>query len=108
MKIAIPTIGSILDQYMGSCEVFTIYTIDDASNVVDSELLYTPEGCDCKNNIPLTLQQKGVTAVVGYRMPEHAEGLFTQHGIKFYEGFSGNVADVLAEFLKQIKDESVK
>lgn len=101
MKIAIPTIGSILDEYMGSCEVFTIYTIDDACNVVDSELLYTPEGCDCKNNIPLTMQQKGVTAVVGYKMPEHAESICAQYGIKFYEGYSGNVVDVIALFLDQ-------
>lgn len=104
MKIAVPTIGSILDEYMSSCEVFSIYTIDDSYKIVDFELLYTPEGCDCKNNIPLTMQQKGVTKVVGYKMPEHTEGVCAQHGITFYKGYSGNVTDVIDLFLGQLKN----
>jgi predicted Fe-Mo cluster-binding NifX family protein len=108
MKIAIPTVGSILDEYMSSCEVFTIYTIDESFAITDTELLYTPEGCDCKNNIPLTFQQKGVVAVVGYKMPESAKGVCEQHKIKFYEGYSGNIDDVISLFITNYKCELLK
>ena len=104
MKIAIPTIGSILDEYFTSCEVFTIFTIDDSNNIVDSELLFTPEGCDCKNNIPLIMQQKGVTIMLAFKLPEHADGVCSQHGITPYLGYSGNVKDVVELFIKQRKD----
>lgn len=36
MKIAVPTIGGILDEYFESCEVFTIFTIDDSYNIIES------------------------------------------------------------------------
>jgi len=99
MKIAIPTIGSILDEYMNACEVFTIVTVDDSKKIVDSELLYTPEGCDCKNNIPLIMQQKGVTIMLAYKLPEHAEDICSQHNIKVHYGYSGNIQDVVTSFL---------
>jgi predicted Fe-Mo cluster-binding NifX family protein len=107
MKIAIPTIGSILDEYMNACEVFTIFTIDDSNNIVESELLYTPEGCDCKNNIPLTMQQKGVTTMLAYKLPEHAEDICSQHNIKVYLGYSGNIHEVVTAFLDQNKHHVV-
>jgi len=101
MKIAVPTIGSILDEYFSSCEVFTIFTIDDSNKIIDSELLCTPEGCDCKNNIPLIIQQKGVTAMLAYKLPEHADGVCSQYGIKVYLDYSGNVRDVVQSFLNK-------
>jgi len=100
IKIAVPTIGSILDEYLASCEVFTIFTIDDFNKIVESEILFTPEGCDCKNNKPLTLQQKGVTVLLAYQLPEHVDGICEQHGIKPYLGYKGKVNDVVESFLK--------
>ncbi|MHC1705134.1 MAG: NifB/NifX family molybdenum-iron cluster-binding protein [Tenuifilaceae bacterium] len=105
MKIAIPTIGSILDEYLSSCEVFTIFTINDTFNIVDTELLYTPEGCDCKNNIPATMQQKGVTIMLAYKLPDHAEDICSQHSIKVFQGYSGNVQEVITSFLVQKNNE---
>lgn len=101
MKIAVPTIGSILDEYFSSCEVFTIFAIDDSNKIIDSELLCTPEGCDCKNNIPLIMQQKGVTVMLAYKLPEHADGVCSQYGIKVYLDYSGNVRDVVQSFLNK-------
>ena len=103
MKIAIPTIGGLLDDYFYSCEVFTIFTVDDSDNIVNSELLYTPEGCDCKNNIPLLMQQKGVTVLLANRMPEHAEGICSKYGMNVYLDYSGNVQDVLRTYLQKNK-----
>lgn len=103
MKIAIPTIGSILDEYLNECEVFTIYSIDSSNKIIDSELLYTPEGCDCKNNIPLIMQQKGVKVMLAYKLPEHAEGVCEKFGIKVHLGYKGNINDVINQFLQATK-----
>jgi len=104
MKIAIPTIGGILDEYFDSCEVFTIFSIDDSYKIVDSELLYTPKGCDCKNNIPLIMQEKGVTVMLAYKLPEHADDTCSQYGIKVYLEYSGNVREVADTFLLNKKN----
>jgi predicted Fe-Mo cluster-binding NifX family protein len=100
MKIAIPTIGGILDETLSSCEVFTIFTVDETNTVTDSKILCTPVGCDCKNNIPLTLQQKGVTAILAFELPPHAEEICLQHGITAHAGFSGEISEIIKEFLK--------
>ena len=100
IKIAVPTIGSILDEYFKPCEVFTIFTVDGSFNIVESEILYTPEGCDCSNNIPLTMQQKGVTIILAYKLPEHADEVCKKHGIKPYLGYKGNIREVVESFLQ--------
>lgn len=104
MKIAVPTIGGLLDDYFYSCEVFTIFTVDDSGNILNSELLYTPEGCDCKNNIPLLMQQKGVTVLLANRMPEHAEGICSKYGMNVYLDYSGNVREVVRAYLQKNKE----
>jgi predicted Fe-Mo cluster-binding NifX family protein len=101
MKIAIPTIGGILDEYFESCEVFTIFSVDDSYNILDSEIFYTPEGCDCKNNKPLIMQEKGVTFMVAYKMPSHADGVCEKHGIEVHLGYTGNVREVAEAFLQK-------
>lgn len=101
MKIAVPTIGGLLDDYFYSCEVFTIFSVDDSSNIVDKEILYTPEGCDCKNNIPLIMQQKGVSILLANQMPEHAEGVCTKYGMTIYLDYTGSVQEVVQTFLKK-------
>lgn len=100
MKIAIPTTGNLLDEYLNSCEVFTIFTIDDSNAIVDTELICTPEGCDCKNNIPLTMEQKGVSVMISYKLPDYAEEICAKHGVKVYQGYSGDVNVVIAKFLQ--------
>lgn len=101
MKIAVPTIGGLIDEYFNTCEVFTIFTVNDENAIVDSELLYIPEGCDCKNNIPLILQQKGVTFVLAYQFPEHKEEICAQYGIKGIPGYSGNVNAAIRKFINE-------
>ena len=99
MKIAIPTIGEMVDEFFKSCEVFTIFTINKDYKIIDSEILYTPEGCDCKNNIPLILQQKGVSIILANNVPEHAGEICHKHGIELNLGHSGKLADVVNNFL---------
>ncbi len=103
MKIAVPTIGSLLDDFFYSCEVFTIFTIDDTDKIIDSELLFTPEGCDCKNNIPLIMQQKGVNILLANKMPDHSAGVCTKYGMNIYLNYSGEIHEVVLEFLQKRK-----
>ncbi len=103
MKIAVPTIGGVLDEYFESCEVFTIFTIDDSFNIIATELLYTPQGCDCKNNVPLLMQQKGVTFVLAFVMPAHADDTCAKYGIEIVTGYSGTVRQVAEDFLSKKK-----
>lgn len=104
MKIAIPTIGGILDEYFDKCEVFTIFTVDKEKKITDTEILCTPEGCDCKNNIPLIMQQKGVTVMLAYRLPKHEDGVCAKYGITVFLGYSGKVKQVVEDFLTKDKD----
>lgn len=101
MKIAVPTIGSMLDEYFYRCEVFTIFTVDDSNQIVDSELLFTPEGCDCKNNVPLIMQQKGVTVMITNVLPEHEDGACGKYGITVHLGYKGEVREVVKDFLQK-------
>ncbi len=103
MKIAIPTIGGILDEYFEHCEVFTIFTLDESYNITDSEILYTPEDCGCKSNIPLIMQSKGVSVVLANRIPQHADGVCTHYGITPHLGYSGTVKEVIESFIIQKK-----
>ena len=108
MKIAIPTIGSILDEYMDQCEVFIIFSVDDSLKITGKEILYTPEGCDCKNNIPFIMQQKGINVMVAYKLAEHAEGICEKYGITSYLGYKGKVEAVVNRFLKKLKDKTLQ
>lgn len=97
-KIAVPTIGNLLDEYLEHCEVFTLYTLDESFTTVEKELLYTPEGCDCKNNIPLIMQNKGVTVMLVFKVPDHAEQVCSKYGIKLIYGYSGEIQAVVDAF----------
>ena len=103
MKVAVPTVGGLLDEFFYSCEVFTIFTIDKNDNIENVELFYTPESCNCKNNNPLIMQQKGVSIMLANIIPEHSEGLCVKYGITVYLGYTGAVQDVLQTFLKSQK-----
>ena len=103
MKMAIPTTGSILDEYLNLCEVFTIFSVDESNKIVGSEILSTPQGCDCKSNIPLVMQQKGVTIMLAGKLPEYADDVCKRYGIKVYLGYSGNVRLVAEKFLLENK-----
>ncbi len=99
MKIVIPTIGSLLDENLNYCEVFTIFSVNASIKIIDSEILCTPQGCDCKNNIPLIMQQKGVTIMLAGSIPDYAEEVCIKFGIKVYKGYSGEINSVALSFL---------
>jgi predicted Fe-Mo cluster-binding NifX family protein len=103
MKIAIPTIGSLLDELLVHCEVFTLFSVDENNNIYHSEIFCTPQGCDCKCNIPYLLQQKGVTVMLAGKIGDNECELLKQHNIKVVKGYSGNINIVIYSFLNGLK-----
>ncbi len=100
MKIAVPTQNNLVDGHFGHCEYYTIYTIDDTKNVVNKELMPSPQGCGCKSNIAGVLSQQGVTIMLAGNMGEGAFQMLQMSGIDVIRGCSGDTDKVLQEYLE--------
>jgi len=100
MKIAVPTQNNSVDGHFGHCEYYTIYTIDENKNVVNKELMPSPEGCGCKSNIAGVLRQMNVALMLAGNMGEGAFNMLQMHGIQVIRGCSGNTDDVVANYLE--------
>lgn len=104
-KIAIPTRGNRVDDHFGHCESYTIYSTDSTGTIVNKESLPSPQGCGCKSNIASVLQQKGVSVMLTGNMGNGAFNVLTGHGIAVYRGCSGNVEELVQQFISgQIND----
>lgn len=101
MKIAIPTRGNIVDGHFGHCEMYTIITSDDTRNIINSEVLPSPQGCGCKSNIAAVLQQAGVEVMLAGGIGEGAINVLTRHGIKVVRGCSGDVKLLVEKYLNE-------
>lgn len=99
MKIAIPTRADAIDDHFGHCESYSIFTIGNNKNIVGTETLAAPQGCGCKSNIASALQDKHVTVLLASNMGTGAVNVLTKHGIKVYRGCSGNVTELVNDFL---------
>jgi predicted Fe-Mo cluster-binding NifX family protein len=99
-KIAIPTIGSIVDNHFGHCERYTIITADDNGNIVSTEILPSPQGCGCKSNIAAVFQQIGVTIMLAGGIGEGAINVLKSYGINVIRGCSGDVKILVEQHLK--------
>jgi len=99
MKVALPTRGNVVDDHVGHCEVYTIFTIDANNKIEKSELLPSPQGCGCKSNIASILHEKGVSIMLAGNMGGGALNVLQRHGIDVYRGCSGDVNQVTEAYL---------
>ncbi|MEG1762439.1 MAG: NifB/NifX family molybdenum-iron cluster-binding protein [Bacteroidales bacterium] len=99
MKIALPTRESKVDDHFGHCEYYTIFTINDDHTIATKENMPSPEGCGCKSNIAPILASKGVSIMLAGSMGMGAVNVLANSGIKVYGGCSGNVEEVVKNFL---------
>lgn len=99
MKIAVPTRANCVDDHFGHCEAYTVLTIDDNKQIVDSELLPSPQGCGCKSNIASVLQTAGVKVLLAGNMGTGALNVLNRHNIIVYRGCSGDVTQVVKDYL---------
>lgn len=108
MKIAIPTVGSHVDEHFGHARAFTIFTLDEANEVVEEETFFPPAGCGCKSTVGVTMQAKGVKTMLVGNIGQGAIDKMAEHGVKVIRGCTGEVRDVLASWIGgTIKDQDI-
>ena len=101
MKIAVPTRGNVIDDHFGHCEFYTLFTVDDAKNITDTETLPSPQGCGCKSNIASVLKEKGVSVMLAGSMGDGALKVLSDQNIKVLRGCKGEeVRKVVEGYLK--------
>jgi predicted Fe-Mo cluster-binding NifX family protein len=98
-KVAIPTRAGQVDDHFGHCEYYTIFTIEEGK-ISKEETFNAPEGCGCKSNIAPILASMGVQTMLAGNMGQGALYVLTTSGIEVYRGCSGNVSEVINDFLK--------
>ncbi len=108
MKVAIPTVGTRVDEHFGHARAFTIFTIDEAGDVVENETFLPPSGCGCRSTVGLTMQAKGVTTMLVGNIGQGAINKMAEHGITVVRGCEGELPDVLGRWLNgEIKDQDI-
>ena len=99
MKIALPSRQSLIDDHFGHCEYFTVFTVNDANEIVSQETVASPAGCGCKSNIAYTLADMGVSLMLAGNMGEGAVNVLKNAGIKVLRGCSGDVKETALKWL---------
>ena len=108
MKIAIPTKNNNVDDHFGHCEAYSIFTINDISEVEKIEIMPSPQGCGCKSNIAEVLQEKGVTILLAGNMGAGALSVLNKHNIKVFRGNTGDVEKLTQAYLQgRISDSGI-
>ncbi len=108
MKIALPSDGQQIDSHFGHCQYFTIFSVDDNSEIVSQETLAPPSGCGCKSNVIPQLAGMGVKVMLAGNMGDGAVNMLSSHGIAVVRGCAGDVREVADAWLaKEIEDSGV-
>jgi predicted Fe-Mo cluster-binding NifX family protein len=105
MKVAIPTYSGKVDDHFGHCEYFTVYTVNNEKEITNEESFASPNGCGCKSDIVEKLSNDGVKVMLAGNIGGGAVNKLSSHGIAVVRGCSGDIKNVLSEWLKgNIKD----
>lgn len=99
MKIAVPTRQSVVDDHFGHCEYFTVFTTENGQ-ILSQETVPSLQGCGCKSNIADVLAQKGVTLMLAGGIGQGAINVLGYSGIQVVRGCSGNILNLVDEYLK--------
>lgn len=97
MRIAIPVAQGKIAPHLGHCETFLIADVDQGKVVKEVEVPNPGHGPG--GPPPLFVLQQGVNQVVAWGMPEHAQGMFAQFGVKVQLGATGDPRAALRDFL---------
>lgn len=96
MKIAISTDGDSVSAHFGRCPSFTIAEIE-GDKLVKKEVIDNPG--HHPGFLPQFLQEKGIECIIAGGMGMRATGLFADAGIKTIVGVTGNIDEVIDQFL---------
>ena len=100
MKLAIPTTGNLVEDHFGQCEEYTIFTLDAKNTIENTEIFPSPQGCGCKSNIAVVLKEKEVEVMLAGNMGDGALNVLNNQGINVYRGCSGDVHELIENFIK--------
>ncbi len=99
MKIAVPTKqGNRIDDHFGHCEFYSIFTVDD-NQIVEKQILQSPQGCGCKSNIAFDLANIDVKVMLAGGIGEGAINKLASQKIKVVRNCKGDVDDLVKDFL---------
>lgn len=99
MKIAIATEGNQVFGHFGGCQVYTIYEVNmEKKEVLGKTLLDAPE--HQPGILPVFLNKHGVNVVVAGGMGIRAQQLFAGFNIETFLGVSGEVENVIEQYLQ--------
>jgi predicted Fe-Mo cluster-binding NifX family protein len=108
MKIALPSYQNQVDEHFGHCEYFTVFTVDERNRIISQETITPPQGCGCKSNIAQTLAGMGVKLMLAGNMGQGAVNILGMNGIQVLRGCSGDVKDVVENWLAgAVKDSGL-
>lgn len=108
MKIAVPTIGTRVDEHFGHARLFTILTLNEARDITDEETFLPPSGCGCQSSVGVTMQAKGVSLMLVGNIGQGAIQKMSEHGITVIRGCQGEIRDVVRQWIAgQITDQNI-
>lgn len=99
MKIAVPSLGGIVDGHFGHCKEFLVFRVED-DKLVDEPAIPSLEGCGCKSGVASILAKAGVTHLVAGNMGEGAVRVLGANGIAVVRGASGPARAAAEDFAK--------
>lgn len=107
MKIAVPVKDNNVDDHFGHCEFFRMVTIEN-NEIVSTEDLPSQQGCGCKSGIIPILKDMGVELMLIGNMGQGAYDKVTSAGIKVIRGCSGEVSQLISDYLAgKISDQVI-
>jgi len=100
MKIAVPVKkDGQVDNHFGHCEFYNVFTVSEENKIVDTQILKSPQGCGCKSDIAQVLAANGVSIMLAGGIGNGAINVLENAGINVVRGCSGNVAEVVNQYV---------
>ena len=96
MIVAIATDNKMVAQHFGRCPEYTLFEIIDGT--IGSEKVIANPGHE-PGFLPAYLAKMGVNTIIAGGMGPRAQSLFAAENIESYIGISGDVKDVVEDYL---------
>lgn len=99
-KVAIPiTKDNKIEDHFGKCEYYSIYTISDENEIINTQTLKSEQGCGCKSNIANDLSNDGVSMMLAGGIGAGAIYVLSNSGIHVIRGCSGTPEEIIEQFV---------
>jgi predicted Fe-Mo cluster-binding NifX family protein len=100
MKIAVPVSkGNQIEEHIGNCEFYNIFTISDAKEITGMQRMKSPGGCGCNTDIAADLAAEGVSVVLAAGIGGGSKRSFRKNEISVISGCSGDSEEVVKHYL---------